>query len=311
MNEPILSICIPTYNRADKLFLSLGKILASATLHSHKIEVIVSDNASQDSTPNIIANLKKQYPFLKTYRNPENLGFNRNFFALTDKYATGKYLWVIGDDDFLDSDAIDTVIDLIEQNPVVAFIGLNFRLLPINEASIYKKEQISIKIELTNVERAIEMQARPENMLATFLSCNIVQRVKFASFDKSIFSSESWDNYMSVFPHSYMLAKSISSKNIGAYISTPLISVCIHQKAWDDKLAELHLSSILHVYQHFIECGYVSMPNSHRVIVRGGLFFLFNKNVENSLRKYFWRYVRYSPDFYFGLLSAVYRKISR
>ena len=311
MDNPILSICIPTYNRANKLFNSLGKILDSATLHSHKVEVIVSDNASHDSTPDIIDKYKEQYPMLRRYRNPENLGFNRNFFKLSDEYAMGKYLWVIGDDDFLDSDAVDIVIGAIEQNPQLTFIGLNFRLLPTTDAILFKKEPIAMKIELTTVERAIDMQARPENMLATFLSCNIVLRERFAAFDKSFFSSESWDNYMSVFPHSYMLANTISSKDLGAYISTPLMSVCLHQKAWDDKLAELHLSSIVNIYKHFNECGYIHMKKSHQIVVEGGISNLFKKTVNMDLRRYFWRYVRYSPDFYFGLLSVIYRKISR
>lgn len=311
MNYPLLSICIPTYNRADKLFHSLGKILKAAALHPTKIEVIVSDNASQDSTQDVIAKYKEQYPMLQGYVNSENLGFNLNFFALTDKYASGKYLWVIGDDDFLDDDAVDIVLGAIEQNPQLNFINLNFRLLPSNEAALFKKENSSVSIEFTSVERAIDKQARPENILATFLSCNIVKREKFASFDKSVFSSESWNNYMSVFPHSYILANTISSNDLGAYISTPLMSVCIHQKAWDNKLAELHLSSIVHVYKNFIDCGYKSMPNSHKVIVRSGLYFLFNKNTEKRFRNFFWRHVRYSSSFYIGLLSVVIRKILR
>ncbi len=311
MSKPLLSICIPTYNRADKLYHSLEKILASISSHSSQIEVIVSDNASDDSTQEIIAKLKKQYPILQNYRNSENLGFNCNIFALSDKYATGKYLWILGDDDFIDACAVNTVIEIIKQNPLIEFIGLNFRLLQTNEAVSWNKEPNDLRIKLTTVEHVIDMQSRTENILTTFLSCNVVLRDKFAAFDKSVFSTESWDNYMSVFPHAYINAKTIYPKHLAAYISTPLMSVCIHQKNWDDKLAELHLSSIVHIYKHYIECGYINMKNSRKVIIKGGISFLFKRKVDIDLRQYFWCFVRFSPTFYFSLISALYHKILR
>lgn len=311
MNRPVLSICIPTYNRADKLYYCLNNILASASLFPQKVEVIVSDNASEDSTSEVIAKFKEKYPMLRAFRNPDNMGFNRNFFKLSDIYATGKYLWVIGDDDFLDFDAINIVLKVIEQNSKVSYIGLNFRLLQLDEITSYKKEPIITSVEVTTVEQAIDLQARPENMLATFLSCNIIERDKLANFDKSIFSTDTWENYQSIFPHTYMIAKTISPNECGVYISNPLMSVCIHQKSWDDKLIELRLHSIVNIYKHFIECGYSKLKNSHEVIIQGGKSLLFNRKVAKELRLHFWRFVRFSPTFYFNLTSAIYRKLLR
>jgi len=116
----LLSICVPTYNGDIKLFYSLRNILVAANFCSSNVEVIVSDNASTDETPNIISILKVQYPvLLKNYRKSNNVGFNHNLFSLIDDYANGEFIWIIGDDDFLDSNAVKEVIQVIERNPQI------------------------------------------------------------------------------------------------------------------------------------------------------------------------------------------------
>ena len=52
MTEPLVSICIPTYNRAN----IIKKAIDSALSQTYKnIEVIVVDNASTDNTDEIVA----------------------------------------------------------------------------------------------------------------------------------------------------------------------------------------------------------------------------------------------------------------
>ena len=47
--EPILSICIPTYNRAESLRTSLQQYV-SCKGFDESIEIVISDNASTDDT---------------------------------------------------------------------------------------------------------------------------------------------------------------------------------------------------------------------------------------------------------------------
>ena len=46
---PLLSICIPTYNRAQFLDVSLRELISQASEISDSIEIVISDNASTDS----------------------------------------------------------------------------------------------------------------------------------------------------------------------------------------------------------------------------------------------------------------------
>lgn len=120
--EPLLTIAIPTYNRLDKLKISLKKILDYTKGHD-EIEIFVSDNASTDGTKEYVKNIQKVNSSLKYYRNTENLGMDGNFLNCFRK-AQGKYLWMLSDDDSLMKNAVETVLHVIEQNPIMGFCNL-------------------------------------------------------------------------------------------------------------------------------------------------------------------------------------------
>ncbi len=121
--DPLLTIAIPTYNRLEKLKISLNKILDYTKGHD-EIEIFVSDNASTDGTKEYVKDVQKENSNLKYYRNIANLGLDGNFLNCFRK-AQGKYLWMLSDDDSLMENAIETVLHVIEQGPVMAFCNLS------------------------------------------------------------------------------------------------------------------------------------------------------------------------------------------
>lgn len=122
MKEPLLTIAIPTYNRLEKLKVSLKKVLDYTEGHD-EIEIFVSDNASTDGTKEYVANIQKENRNLNYYRNETNLGFDGNFLNCFRK-ARGKYLWILSDDDWLMENAVKTVLHVIEQEPIMVFCNL-------------------------------------------------------------------------------------------------------------------------------------------------------------------------------------------
>lgn len=95
---PLLSICIPTYNRSKELKECLDSVLSQTSING-LIEVCVSDNASDDATTALLAQYVMKYPQLRTIRQPENIGGERNFVEVV-KFAKGKYAKLQGDDDY-------------------------------------------------------------------------------------------------------------------------------------------------------------------------------------------------------------------
>ena len=92
-----LSICIPTYNRANHLEHTLEQISSEIDGIEDEVEVCVSDNASPDNTADILDKMSKKLP-LVWQRNKENLGFDFNLLAVSG-LAHGGYVWFLGDDD--------------------------------------------------------------------------------------------------------------------------------------------------------------------------------------------------------------------
>ncbi|MDQ6624139.1 MAG: glycosyltransferase [Verrucomicrobiota bacterium] len=112
---PLLSICIPTWNRANYLRGTLGTLLESMRELEASIELIISDNASDDETPRVIAEFAAKIPVLRAYRNPENIG-ELNYYAVSQR-ATGEFLWLLGDDDQMSTNLLPTIIGRLKTAP--------------------------------------------------------------------------------------------------------------------------------------------------------------------------------------------------
>lgn len=112
--RPVLSICIPTWNRAKLLDESLDK-LASQLLDIEKddVELYISDNASIDDTPWVVQKHISQGMPINYNRNSENLGAARNFIHCI-RWSKGQYVWLLGDDDFLKENALKRLIAILK-----------------------------------------------------------------------------------------------------------------------------------------------------------------------------------------------------
>lgn len=95
-HTPLLSICIPTYNRAEILEENLTRILALPSMDL-EVQIVVSDNASTDRTQQIVQKIIEQHPDknIKYRRNPENVRDSNFLLAL--KAGDGIYCKLFND----------------------------------------------------------------------------------------------------------------------------------------------------------------------------------------------------------------------
>ncbi len=104
-----LSICIPTYSRARYLAETLDCVIAQAT---DEVEIVVSDNASPDGTAEVVHARQAEFPRLTYFKQPENLGADRNYLQSV-ALAKGEWCWLLGDDDLLEPGAIAHVLEYL------------------------------------------------------------------------------------------------------------------------------------------------------------------------------------------------------
>lgn len=115
--RPILTIAIPTFNRANQLKTLLSVLLPQAAGRD-EVEIFVSDNASSDETPEVIAAAAQQYASncvrLRVHRHPGNIGSDANF-AFCFAQAEGHFFWMCGDDDLIVPNAVADVLALLRE----------------------------------------------------------------------------------------------------------------------------------------------------------------------------------------------------
>lgn len=118
----LLTVAIPTYNRADYVSAQLER-LARQVAGRVDIEVLVSDNASNDDTPARVAEHRASFRTLTVQCNTTNVGLYGNVLRAYER-ASGKYVWFLSDDDELMPDAVRAVVRAIEENePEVLTLG--------------------------------------------------------------------------------------------------------------------------------------------------------------------------------------------
>jgi glycosyltransferase involved in cell wall biosynthesis len=98
---PSVTIAIPTYNRLSFLRQAVDSALCQTYSN---IQVVVSDNASDDGTAEFVASI--QDPRLLFLRQESNIGMLRNWNACLER-ATSDFFLLLSDDDYLETSAIE------------------------------------------------------------------------------------------------------------------------------------------------------------------------------------------------------------
>lgn len=127
-SSPLVSIGIPTYNRADG---NLPAVIERALGQTYQnVEVIVSDNCSTDQTMALVQSITD--PRLRYFRQETNIGPNNNFnFCLNQ--ARGEYFLLFHDDDMIDKDFVEACISSLEPGQTVGTILTGVRIIDKND----------------------------------------------------------------------------------------------------------------------------------------------------------------------------------
>lgn len=173
---PLLTIAIPTYNRASHLELCLIRLkeeLESLTDDQKTlVEVYVSNNASTDNTANIISQyLGKIGGVFNVVHNKENIGGECNVTQCFESNAT-PYVWILGDDDVILPNGLKKVLDvLLQQTPDLLFLG-NYHFLDDYLDTRYAPRKK--KVAVSNYSDPFQFVSRT-NVMLTFISGLVVR----------------------------------------------------------------------------------------------------------------------------------------
>ncbi len=122
MNQPLITIGIATFNASKTIE---GCIQSALQQSWGKIEIVIVDDCSQDSTIDILFDLAKDNKVIKVFKNEENfgIGFVRNRII---KEAKGEFLAFFDDDDYSYFNRLE-----IQYNKIIDFEKNNKSNLPV------------------------------------------------------------------------------------------------------------------------------------------------------------------------------------
>ncbi|WP_028545629.1 glycosyltransferase [Paenibacillus taiwanensis] len=155
---PLLSICIPTYNRSANLDRCLGAIL-NQLKEDAPVEVLVSDNASTDDTAEVVQRYATRYPCLKYFRNNVNIGADRNIYHIM-RLAKGTFVKMQGDDDYCVEGTLMPLIQVVKDHPECGIIHIHVHN---NDRRVYTAKGAQAFLEASTI-------------MSTFISGMILRR---------------------------------------------------------------------------------------------------------------------------------------
>lgn len=234
-----LSICIPTYNRANNLANCLNSIISCSLNTNCKFEVCVSDNHSTDATQAVVKTAQSLMD-IKYHKNSSNLGRVTNYLNVVNM-AEGEFIWLLGDDDLLLPHAIKTLYKLINDHPEVDFFYVNsFHLtteyldnfpspfdtsnLP-NDMIRFSKWTIAGEMPfLQLIDPRISFDFLGGMFLSVFRRENWLQNTNVLD-ETAIHDTRTFSHFDNTFPHVKIFAKAFATSK--AYFNVSPLNVCL------------------------------------------------------------------------------------
>jgi abequosyltransferase len=153
---PRLSICIPTYNRADFIGHCLDSILDQ---WAEGVELVIVDGGSKDATPSVIADYQRRYPFIKYFQRLSNVGIDEDVLKVVE-LAKGDYCWLMSDDDQFEQGALAEVLRKLEMFSNLAGASLG-----------YVSYDISMKFKIATVPALFGMDPTSDHLFLNRDDC--------------------------------------------------------------------------------------------------------------------------------------------
>lgn len=154
-NHVKLAVCIPNYNRPQKL-ARLLRGLAEQIMEGNlgrQVEICISDDRSPESPDEVVAQVKRLYPDLriKYHVNEKNMGMDYNFLKSV-LLAESEYCWIIGNDDLPVETGVFHVTEFLKsKNGKIDFVVTPFDVYDEDDNVRCTIEPLKLSVDETTV----------------------------------------------------------------------------------------------------------------------------------------------------------------
>lgn len=309
-----LSICIPTYNRLDKLKRQVSFLINETEKYKDEIEIIISDNASSDGTEKYLDEIKNDFSHIIINRNTDNYGLIENF-RISASLSSGDYIWMLSDDDYLQEGIIDSVMDVLSKYDV-AHIFINYTVIKKGQISSQKAYCGKGGLFDEGFEMFKTISAASTLGALMFISANIYKK-QYVSEATQILKIRGEDNNLAL-PLGWAV---YSSSGKGYVIDEQLIYDDCDNISWSNSRLKVFARDTIAVCD--VIAKEMNIENKFDKILLTDIqtnfpeirFLLFNRNsdIDNYAMKWYWRRhkLRLICDFIifpFYILTRIFEK---
>jgi abequosyltransferase len=179
--QPLVSICIATYNRGAFIGETLDSIIGQIT---NGVEVLVVDGASTDDTPAIVEAYARRCPQLRYIRLPAKGGVDQDYSRAVE-YAQGKMCWLFTDDDLMAAGAIADVLEQARRD--YSLIVVNAEVKDATLVGTVAESLLPIKSDTILEPGDLSALFGTAIQILSFIGCVVIDRALWLRRDKATY----------------------------------------------------------------------------------------------------------------------------
>ena len=150
---PFLTLGMTVYNSENHLGQALDSLLAQ---NYNNFQLIISDDASDDGSPQICTEYQSRDARIRYLRNEKNVGFAENLNRLIS-LASGKYFLYVSDHDLWHSSYISRCVQVLEENPQIVLCYSRTMLIDSNGNEMGLTSEIINTVNMPAAERYLQV----------------------------------------------------------------------------------------------------------------------------------------------------------
>ena len=218
VQNPLVSVVIPSYNRASTVSQTIESILNQQC--SFDFEIIIGDDCSTDNAREILLEYQTKYPEkIKLLFYDENMGLGANW-ASCIKHCRGEYIANCDNDDYWHNpQKLQLQVDFLKQNPQYGVCHTDFRNHNRITGKVKECESgfiLQKKGEIETVQQSLVRQKQKWcNASMMYRKSILLQYVDMDDFIKNRFNLQDWNAWLLLAPFTEFGCLHISTATFG------------------------------------------------------------------------------------------------
>lgn len=252
----LLSIAIPTFNRAYTLNLLLDSISKQKeSIASAECEIIILNNCSTDETEQVSLNFSQIIPNFRYICNNSNIGSDNNFVKAFSE-CNGDFIWLVGDDELLFYGAIEFVVNLCK-NYKFGCAYLNSQSVPLADLPYFSQKSVPDRVDFFSYETW--RFAQSVNYRLTFLSGSIINKKLIVEKRPQLYDEIEYFKNSNLIHLTWVLSGVVLS-DVSIFVKTPMFASTIGNSSGYNPVT-VFIANLGEFFNYFF--------NSHDVDPRG------------------------------------------